>query len=392
MPLIEAFLALALTLLSLAMIATLIVELIHRFARTRSKNLKKMLEKFYETELKKMIENKLQKSGEKLEDKKKFIEKLVTNPLREEGKLSVFVKSHLKDPETYKKLTSLSTGDLFKGLAYTEIGKRIKTKTEAEIDEAVDSLSQSYEALGVAATDLFKQRAQIISLAVGILVAFVFNVNALLIFKSYLDDPQARAMAIAQADVALETYTKRTDNITGFQDKKELVNHVNSIRDEIKGLGNMGITIGYASDKVPISRPENPTFPRWLEIVFWTVCVLGTGFLIGLGGPFWFNVVNKLTDVLQVARGGAPTAAKPGDSAKAPPDPIKSNRDTFKMACEPPPLVKAQANLTAANKAVKTATDVLMGIKEAAGSHPTDKMKSAIENAEEALKTATDAQ
>ena len=140
----------------------------------------------------------------------------------------------------------------------------------------------------------------------------------------------------------------------------------------------MGITIGYASDKVPISRPENPTFPRCLEIVFWALGVLGTGLLIGLGGPFWFNVVNKLTDVLQVARGGAPTAAKPGDSAKAPAD---------------------QANLTAAakaatdaDKAVKAAADALIRTREAGGNDPNDQMKTAVANAEEALKITTDAQ
>ncbi|MHC4727811.1 MAG: hypothetical protein ACYS17_11355, partial [Planctomycetota bacterium] len=249
-------------------------------------------------------------------------------------------------------------------------------------------------------TDLFKRRAQIISLAAGILVAFFLNANALSIFKSYMDDPQARAKAVAQADAALENFTKRADNIAenikGFENKEEVEDYVSSIRDKIKELDNIGITIGYASNKLPLSRSESTILPRWLEIVFWALGVLGTGFLIGLGGPFWFNVVRKLTDVLQVARGGAPTAAKPADSAKAPPDPIKSNRDTFKMTGGLPSSVIAHAKLTAASKEatdVKAAADALIKTREAAGNNPDDpKMKAAVANAEEALEMATDAQ
>ncbi len=337
MPLIEAFLALALTLLSLAMIATLIVELFHRIARTRAKNLRTMLEEFYDNAVEPRVKAELQKTAKKLEEHKtEFIDKLMSNPLIKGEKQAGLFESRLKD------VVSLSTGDLFKKLANSDIGKKIKKKTEAEIDEAVDSLSRSYDEFGVAATDLFKRKAQIISLLVGILVAFFLNVNALSIFKSYLDDPQARAKAVAQADAALETFTKRTDNISGFTDKKEIVDHVNTIKKEIEGLGDTGIPIGYSKDKAPVSWFVKDPDSDWKKkaqlcvgIVFWAVGVFITGLLIGLGGPFWFNVVRKLTDVLQVVRGGAPTAAKPGGSATVPADPIKFNRDTFKMASKP---------------------------------------------------------
>jgi hypothetical protein len=133
--------------------------------------------------------------------------------------------------------------------------------------------------------------------------------------------------------------------------------------------------------------------------MFWALGVFATGLLIGLGGPFWFNVVRKLTDVLQVARGGTPSVAEPGDSAGAPANPMKSNRDTFKMTGGSPPSVKAQANLTAttkaatdADRAVIAAADALMGTRKAAGNSPSEPMKTAIADAEEALKMATDAQ
>ena len=395
MPLLEAFLALALTLLSLAMIATLIVELIHRLARTRAKNLKMMLGEYYDSELKTMVETELKKSGKALEEhKKEFINTLITNPLIKEGRQAGPIKSRLID------FAGLSTEDLFKGLVHTDIGKQIKAKAEAEIDEAEDSLSQSYDALGVAATDLFKRKAQITSLWVGVLVAFALNANALLIFKSYLDDPQARAKAVAQADAALDNFTRRTDIPEGFENKEELAAHVDSIKTEINELADMGITIGYSADSVPVSwSNDSSRVKRWSGIVFWALGVFATGLLIGLGGPFWFNVVRKLTDVLQVARGQTPSAAEPGDSAGAPANPMKSNRDTFKMTGASPPSVKAQANLTAATKAATDAdraviatADALMGTRKAAGNNPSEPMKTAIAHAEEALKMATDTQ
>ncbi len=213
MPLLEAFLALALTLLSLAMIATLIVELIHRLAGTRVENLKMMLEEYYDLELKPIVETEQKDISETLEDKTEFIHKMLTNPLINKGGKAGPIKSRLKE------LSGLSTEDLFKKLAYTNIGKRIKARASAEIDESVDSLSISYDVFGLAATDLFKRKAQLTSLLVGVVVAFALNANALVIFKSYLDDPQARAKAVAQADAALENFARRTDIPEGFENR-----------------------------------------------------------------------------------------------------------------------------------------------------------------------------
>lgn len=346
MPLLEAFLALALTLLSLAMIATLIVEFIHRLAGTRSKDLKMMLEKYYDQEIKPMLITAHQASSSEPEQpdvtetmekhKAMFINTLLTNPLINEGKTGP-VMSRLKG------LAVLSTEDLFKKLACTDVGKKIKTMAEGEIDEALDSLSQSYDAFGAAATDLFKRKAQITSLVIGVVVAFALNANAFMIFKSYLNDPQARAKAVAQAEAALENITSATDTPQGFQTTEELVKHVNSIKAEITHLGDMDTPIGYGLNKVPATwfDETSDTDWRWPRVVFWALGVLATGLLIGLGGPFWFNVVRKLTDVLQVVRGAAPTAAEPGIPVRAFAQPVKTHRDTFRLAGRSPSLAEA---------------------------------------------------
>jgi hypothetical protein len=78
---------------------------------------------------------------------------------------------------------------------------------------------------------------------------------------------------------------------------------------------------------------------------------------------------------------------------------MKSNKDNFKMTGGLPPLIKARAELAAANKAatdadiaVKAAADALRGIQEAVGNSSDAQMKTAVADATEALKMATDAQ
>ncbi len=74
MPLLEAFLALALTMLSLAMVATLVVEFFHRLARTRAKDLKGMLEELYDSELKERVQEELHETGAELEKHKQKLQ------------------------------------------------------------------------------------------------------------------------------------------------------------------------------------------------------------------------------------------------------------------------------------------------------------------------------
>ncbi len=375
-----------------------------------------MLEEFYDSELKTFVETELKKTGKALDEHKEaFIKKLINNPLLPENPsgLRGYIKSILRP------LASLSTEDFFKRLAGTDIGKQIKAKGEAEIDELVDSLSLAYDEIGVVATDLFKRRAQIFSLAAGILVAFGLNVNALLVFQSYLDDPLLRAKVVAQADSISAKYKESIDkgDVTGFKDKEEAEAFAESFKKDVASLEKSGVTIGYSRDVRPgklwrkdeaKSADEKTLSRKIIGTVFWGLGVLGTGLLIGLGGPFWFNIARKLTEVIQVARGGAATdGSETRKSTLAAADPMKSHKDTFKKIGGGPPLVKAQANLTTAidaamvaDSAVKDAVDALKGAQDVAMVDTGNKvmtdtginaMTDVVAVAEEAMKCAIDA-
>ena len=356
MPLLEAFLALALTMLSLAMVATLVVELLHRLSRTRAKDLKAMLGEFYDSELKGLVETELKKTGKALDEhKKKLIEKLVNNPLMSGEKLGK-VKGRLR--ASLRPLTSLSTEDFFKRIAYTDVGKHVKAKTEEEIDEFVDALSRKYEEFGVAASDFFKRKAQFLSLVAGVIVAFALNVNALSVLQSYLDDPQLRASVVAQSEVIAAKHRKLIKDIEGkgagvegFENLDELKEYGESFKKDAESIGKMGAPIGYGRNVPPGRLWRDKDLGPWAKgfcILLWVVAVFGTGLLIGLGGPFWFNIVRKLTEAIQVARGASTAGGAQARGATSAAGPMEPNRDTFRKTGGRPPLLRTHAPLTSA--------------------------------------------
>ena len=245
MPLIEAFLALALSMLALSMAATLIIDFIHRQLGTRASKLKEMLEEYYDSELKAVVETKLRNTaGNVCENKDEFVKKLLTNPIAEK---SSFLLKRLK------KQVNLPTEEFLKKLANTDVGKAIKEKSEAEIDEMVDSLSLMYEQFGTAASDAFKRRAQLWSFVAGIVVAFALNVNAVLMLKGYMDDPVVRDRVLAQAQELEERFQQMpkggVDN--GFENPGEAKALQGDIEDNIATLEGAGLVFGYGKSVAP---------------------------------------------------------------------------------------------------------------------------------------------
>jgi hypothetical protein len=130
------------------------------------------------------------------------------------------------------------------------------------------------------------------------------------------------------------------------------------MKDEIKELNSLGVKIGWHPEKPPLSTWKSSTADdpsggsRWQTLgrmlstwTFWEwlLGIIGTGLLIGLGGPFWYDVVYKLSDLLQVAKGGGTpaTAPQPGGAAPIPPaDPMNHFKETFKKTGNMPAVFK----------------------------------------------------
>ena len=407
MPLLEAFLALALTMLSFAMVATLLVELGMRVVGTRSRDLRTMLEAYYESELKPLMGQKLEeelnaridpavvarlqaksrkvkKGAVALEQtvityKEVLLDELRNNPLFFEQESLSFFRKILKPRYFVKPLVELSPEDLFKRLATTEFGKAIKERSELEIDDAVDSMSRAYDKYGNAASDIFKRRSSLVSLAAGLVVALVLNVNALVILKSFLNDPVARGQMVAQAEAITRQYEalQSRPEAQGFENAEEAKALVAEMSSKVDALQDSGIDFGWKPTAAPQRywNGQDASKDSFLKqagaFLVWLVGALGTGMLVGLGCPFWFNIVTKITSVLRVVRGGAGAAGKGGLAGQADPDPLKENRDLFKTTGGAPLTMKFRA----VERTIKAAAGELFEAEKALKDDPSNVTK-----------------
>lgn len=351
MPLLEAFLAMALTMLSFAMVATLLVELGQRVVKTRARDLRTMLDSYYEEQLKPLAEAEL---GEKYADlvqyKKEFIDGLLTNPLLNKSESLSFLKTLIKPRYFVKPLVELSAEDFFKKLATTEIGLSIKERGELEIDEVVDSLSMGYDKYCSAASDIFKRRAQLVSLGAGLLVAVSLNVNAFVVLESYMHDPVLRDRVVARAEQITAQYeaVQAREEAQGFKNPEEVKALLTEISSNVDDLEESGVAFGWKSESAPQKFWIGKTSPQFSlpeklgGSLFWLVGALGTGMLVGLGCPFWFNIVSKITSVLRTVRGGGGSGKVANENPEEP-DFLKENRAVFKVTGGAPTAMRFRA-------------------------------------------------
>jgi len=325
MPLLDALLAFALTMLALASVATLLVEIVHRIGQLRAKGLRRMLERIYDQELRPLLAAELAKLEGAAEDvKQRFLREILENPLAESRSLQPALRS----------LERMSTEEFLRRLGDTEAGALLRQRLgarAAEIGQALDRLARRFDHYGAVASDFFARRAKVLSVAAGIGLAFICNVDAVRILNGYLKDSVAAQAVIAQSDVFLEQWREARESLAAFErssggsdgsdlsdrsdrsdgggDLAAVAARLAQVRDSLGDLEGTGLPVGY--DRYPVTV-DLGTWKFWS----WAFIVLLTGFLLGLGGPFWFDVVMRLSQVRQALRGGV--RAGPGSPPEAP--------------------------------------------------------------------------
>lgn len=324
MPLLDALLAFALTMLALASVATLLVEIVHRVAQLRAKGLRKMLERIFDQEIRPRLEAELEELSGAAEDaKRRFLEEMLKNPIADSASLQPALRS----------LERMSTEEFLRRLGETEAGgllrRRLRDGAE-EIGHTVDRLARKFDDYGAAASDFFARRAKILSVAAGIAMAFICNVDAVRILNGYLQDSVAAQAVIAQSDVFLRQWQEATEGLaavtppSGGSDTSEglatIAARVAEVQTSLKSLQGSGLPVGYDGPPAGVDVTNGKVLFTW-KFWSWFLVVLLTGFLLGLGGPFWFDVVVRLSSVRQALSGGAGAAAAAGPPPQAPATP-----------------------------------------------------------------------
>ncbi len=299
MPMLDATLAFALTMLGLASVATLLVEIFHRLARLRTSGLSNMLIRLFENEIEPWIEKGEVKLEGKLEDlRDAFVQQLLHNPM-------------VRKPGTWQPLRDLeeiSGEEFLRRLGKTKVGEQLRqvaSDKEQELGQKIDQLALSFEQIGAAASNFFARRAKILSLVAGIALAFIGNINVLRIYDTYLRNPdtvqaiiatqstrlpeqwQATEQQLAKALVDLENAGRQKQAV------QEIQTQIARVNTSLAELSGAGVPLGYEHYPVPSGRQR----------ILWFFGLLLTGILLGLGGPFWFDLVVRINRLRQVLGG-----------------------------------------------------------------------------------------
>jgi len=381
MNLLEGSIAFALALAGFATICTVLIEILHRVLGMRADGMKKMLEGYFEDVIKPKLSG--TEAKEKLKLRKDLMAKLLTNPLLEQlGSGNNWLSKWL-NPLRKKllKLTSVSTEDFLRRLPDTDLFKQLKQHSPQEAKALVKQLADKYDQYGAGATDYFKRRAQLLSILTGILLALFANIHAVQLFDAFVKNPDLAQRMEAQASNIRQTLESRQPSgapTPGPAPKAGQANAAQAAEDQpnsgaqpieyaevkakldktiatLQSYQEMGLPIGWRyypncfgkdikdtrcdgiikpiqktdaearqngdSKKPPclIDSLWKTTQKDFSGVMLWLFTVILTGILIGLGGPFWFDLAMRLSQVrqaftgkpaLQPVAGGAAIAAQ----------------------------------------------------------------------------------
>lgn len=152
----------------------------------------------------------------------------------------------------------------------TEAIKAFQTSVEEWFDDAMDRVSGWY-----------KRKAQLIILVIAVVACAALNVDTFAIANALSEDEALRASVVAAAEARAEEDTPVEDNTTVKPQVYE---------GELKSLNlPIGWTVEEAS---PMKVPD--------DVGGWLVKICGillTAFLVSLGAPFWFDLLNKIVNL-----------------------------------------------------------------------------------------------
>jgi hypothetical protein len=244
-------------------------------------------------------------------------------------------------------------------------------------DSVLRDVAQKFEAFGKEAGSYFEGRARLLSVIVAIVLAFAIHVDAIELFQTFLRDPNVRAKVIEQTEAVTARQQAAQDQLatankpalstgaaagapasdqapaaegsaTAKPDvevaklKKDLQAAIADLKATKTQLTDLGVPIGWSEDRLKAARMsqwiwtcpgtgpdawqvlqggcEKDKRNIWLQVPgapsVWFYLLIG-GLLIGLGSPFWYNVVTGFTNIRSVASSITGTSAQSQTTAAA---------------------------------------------------------------------------
>jgi hypothetical protein len=184
--------------------------------------------------------------------------------------------------------------------------------TQTNLQEVRKSIETWFDNGMEQATAWYKQKTQIITLMVAILLAIAVNADTIMIINSLSADTALRQVVVQAAERLVAhppTELETTPEATGEEEQSSTAAaeatvvpsaedsasestptpmpiSVDELRKELEGLQ----IIGWSTDPADRRTYNGDWFPK-------TVGLLITAFAISLGAPFWFDLLNKIVNL-----------------------------------------------------------------------------------------------
>ncbi len=257
---VEASIAFAAVMMVLSTFVTVIIEVGHRFFRSREQGLRQLMAHMYQDVL-------IPQFGETVDyTLKHFQEDMVKSDFLHNQQISLWQRL-IKRIINAKELTALETGQFVERLALTPFADKIEHISQNQshtLSILLNHITRQYYLFGESASVYFKRRAGFYSLLGALCLVFSFNINCVDLFYSLV----------------------------------ELSAWINKLM-----LPNTPDLFPIGWDQAPWYSDTwhsgngliNQIFVNALPLAFWVGTLLVTAAMIGLGGPFWFDLYKKLS-------------------------------------------------------------------------------------------------
>ncbi|MBL8480854.1 MAG: hypothetical protein JNJ60_01555, partial [Rhodocyclaceae bacterium] len=297
------------------------------------------------------------------------------------SRLANWVRSRMLPPDDLdtaqflKRLPDTPVFALLKNSAAYKTLQQELQNDEAAAKALLERLANRYDQFGEAASAYFKSRARMLSMLVGIALALVCNINAMRIFDTFLKNPdlaarmQEQAESIrAAADAQAARAAAQAGTAADAETLREMQGELVQAKQTLDAYRSLGLPIGWdfypnchaaSQDPKCLRLPPQPATDtsaagaaRKLSdqrvigalrarldvlgidaglfgniartagrdpqgMVAWLLVLLLSGGLIGLGGPFWFSVVSRLSPLKGQAAAMSQAAASTPEQVRA---------------------------------------------------------------------------
>lgn len=165
---------------------------------------------------------------------------------------------------------------------------KVRATLEKWYDNSMDRVSGWY-----------KRWTQYLILFIGVGVALVFNIDTLSITNNLLQNPALRSAISAKADAITQTLVTPVPGSNGSNNStgpggtpapgqvSSASAYVSTLEEELQSLN---LPIGWPDP----TAPANPDLNWWLRKL---AGILITGFATSQGAPFWFDLLNRITNL-----------------------------------------------------------------------------------------------